>query len=213
MFLPLWGPAARWADILTPSLRPSRAPHPGPGTQVLRDPLRSSCEPLSPVLLGARPPGSSSAQQGVGALAHLVRRMAAPRALLAHGPIRIHGEPSRLLQGACPLPQSKLAEGGFPRGSPRPQASSGTLGGFLLCPSACSTQAPAPAWSSLLTSQPPHTQAPALREAQEAQAGGAAPVGAGAAWSTFARVTLLIPPKDCPAQCVLLFPSLYRRRN
>ncbi|KAB0394060.1 hypothetical protein E2I00_001764, partial [Balaenoptera physalus] len=100
----LWG-RLTWRKM------PSWAPHPGPGTQVLRDPLRSSCEPLSPVLLGARPPGSSSAQQGVGALAHLVQRMASPRALLARGPIHIHGEPSRLLQGACPLPQPKLAEG------------------------------------------------------------------------------------------------------
>lgn len=32
----------------------------------------------------------------------------------------------------------------------------------------------------------------------------------GSVLSTFARVTLWSPPKHWPAQCVLLFPSLYR---
>lgn len=159
------GPAAHGR---TPSLRPLR-PHTlawhsgrsGSFKGLLQAALPS---PTECTVLSAHPP-----QSGVCVHMHVVCRTVA-RSPASLGPSTSVDSPLACFGGLALFLQPKLLEGGFPWGSRHfwvPQTSGGKWdrGPLLPWPLGKEHRPWLLAWSSLLTSQAPHAQAPALGEA------------------------------------------------
>lgn len=146
-------------------------PTPWPGTQVLQDPLRAFCKLPCPAPLSALSSWLILCRAGCVC----TRTSCAgqwPGALQAWGPSRPVDSPLVCFGGLALFLHPKLLEGGFPRGSRHfwaPQTSGGKWdpGTLLPWPLSMEHRPWLLAWSSLLTSQAPHAQAPTSGETQE----------------------------------------------
>ena len=148
-----------------------RGPAPWPGTQVLQDPLGAFCKLSCPAPLSALSSWLILCRAGC-VCTHTSCAGQWPGALQAWGPSTSVASPLACFGGLALFLHPKLLEGGFPRGSRHfwaPQTSGGKWdpGTLLPWPLSMEHRPWLPAWSSLLTSQAPHAQAPTSGETQE----------------------------------------------